>query len=81
MAFALIFESVGAGEWLVLLAVLLIVVGPRRLPAAARKLGTAAARFRRAADAFRRQLLEMDAELERTARDATDDVDRADQRP
>ena len=81
MAFALIFESVGAGEWLVLLAVLLVVVGPRRLPAAARKLGTAAARFRRAADAFRRQLLEMDAELERTARDVTDDVDRADQRP
>ena len=72
MAFAIIFDSVGAGEWLVLLAVLLIVMGPRRLPSAARQLGGYVARIRRAADGFKRQLLEMDLELEREAKAAGD---------
>lgn len=63
---AIIFESVGVGEWFVLLAVLLIVVGPKNLPSTARKFGQYYAKFRRAADGFRRQLLEMDTEIERT---------------
>ena len=65
MTLAIVFDSVGAGEWLVLLAVLLVVVGPRRLPAAARQFGSYYSKFRRAAENFRRQLMEMDAELER----------------
>ena len=60
--FAMIFESVGAGEWVVLFAVVLIVVGPKRLPEVARKLGRMTEMFRRAADEFRRQLLTMDQE-------------------
>ena len=62
---AFVFDSVGFGEWLVLLAVVLIVVGPRRLPETARTLGRYYSKFRRAADTFRRQILEMDRELER----------------
>ena len=69
--FAFVFESVGSGEWLVLLAVVLIVVGPRNLPAAARKMGQVMSKLRRAADEFKRQLMEMDAELTREAADAT----------
>jgi len=68
MAFAFVFESVGSGEWLVLLAVVLIVVGPKNLPAAARKVGSILSQLRRAADEFKRQLMTMDQEV-RTAVD------------
>ena len=67
MVFALIFDSVGVGEWFVLLAVLLIVVGPKRLPETARKIGQYYAKFRRAAEGFKRQLLDMDTEISRVA--------------
>jgi len=63
--FAIIFDSVGAGEWLVLLAVLLVVMGPQRLPSTARKIGTYYSKFRRAAESFKRQLMDMDLEMER----------------
>ena len=65
MTLAIIFESVGAGEWLVLLAVVLIVVGPQRLPEVARKLGSYYAKFRQMAEGFRRELLAMERETER----------------
>ena len=68
--FAFIFNDVGAGEWLVLLAVILIVVGPKRLPEVARKFGQYYARFRRAAENFKRQLLEMDTEFTRSVQEA-----------
>ena len=70
MTLAVIFDSIGFGEWFVLLAVVLVVVGPRRLPATARTLGQYYARFRRAAENFKRQLLDMDTEFERAAREA-----------
>lgn len=74
MALALIFDSVGIGEWFVLLAVLLVVVGPKRLPETARKIGRIYAKLGRIADGFRRQLMEADAEIERAARSADDTV-------
>lgn len=61
-----IFESVGGGEWLVLLAVILIVVGPKNLPSAARKMGKVMSQLRRAADEFKRQLMTMDEEVRST---------------
>ena len=71
MLLAFLFDSAGFGEWFVLLAVVLVAVGPKNLPSAARKLGQWYARFRRHAEAFKRQLMEMDAELTREAADAT----------
>lgn len=65
MALALIFDSVGAGEWVVLLAVLLVVMGPKRLPSTLRTFGRYYARFRRAAESFKRQLMDMDQEIQR----------------
>ena len=56
------FDAVGPAELLVLFAVVLIVVGPKNLPAAARKMGSIMATLRRAADEFKRQLMTMDAE-------------------
>ena len=54
--------SVGTGEWVVLFVVVLIVVGPKRLPEIARKLGRTMEMFRRAADEFKDQLMSMDQE-------------------
>lgn len=44
----------------VLFVVILVVVGPKRLPEVARKLGRIMETFRRAADEFKDQLLSMD---------------------
>ena len=77
MVLAILFDSAGFGEWFVLLAVVLIVVGPKRLPEAARKIGNIYSKFRRAAENFKRELLDMDRsvtnfidETEKTAEDA-----------
>ena len=77
MTFAFVFESVGGTEWLVLLGVVLIVVGPKNLPAAARKFGQVMSTLRRAADEFKRQLMSMDEEVRKTVDEAvkTDYVD------
>ena len=75
--FALIFDSVGAGEWVVLLAVLLVVMGPRRLPYTLRTIGSYYAKFRRAAESFKRQLLEMDTEIQREVAKVEQEVEEA----
>ena len=69
MSFAFIFESVGGIEWLVLLGVVLVVVGPKNLPSAARKMGQFMSSLRRAADEFKRQLMAMDQEVRSTVND------------
>lgn len=73
MSFAFIFDSVGGTEWFVLLGVILIVVGPKNLPAAARKLGQVMTNLRRAADEFKRQLMSMDQEVRKTVDEAVSD--------
>lgn len=65
--FAFVFDSVSGGEWLVLLAVVLVVIGPKNLPAAARRMGQIMSQLRRAADEFKRQIMTMDEEMKRTA--------------
>lgn len=67
--------SVGAGEWVMLFVVVLVVVGPKRLPEVARKFGKTMEMFRRAADEFKEQLLSMDQEVKDTVGDAAGDVD------
>ena len=74
---AIIFDSAGAGEWLVLLAVLLVVIGPKNLPSTARKIGSYYSKFRRAADSFKRQIMDMDLEMEREIRKAQEEVESA----
>ena len=75
MHFAFIFDSVGGTEWLVLLGVILIVVGPKNLPSAARTLGSVMSKLRRAADEFKRQLLTMDEEFKKGVEAAVSDDD------
>jgi sec-independent protein translocase protein TatB len=69
---AFIFDSVGIGEWVVLLVVIMIVVGPQRLPEIARKMGRWSETFRRAADEFKRQIMTMDEEVHKTEADYMD---------
>lgn len=71
---AFVFDSVGFGEWFVLLAVVLIVVGPHRLPAAARNIGKWYNKVRRVADEFKRQLMEMDTGDGQTLGDTVNEV-------
>lgn len=73
MTFAFILESVGGTEWLVLLGVVLIVVGPKNLPAAARKMGQIMSTLRRAADEFKRQLMTMDQEVRKVVDEVKSD--------
>ena len=77
MTLAIVFDSVGAGEWLVLLAVLLVVIGPKNLPSTARKIGAYYSKFRRAAESFKRQLMDMDLEMERELRKAEQEAEAA----
>lgn len=72
---AFIFDSVGFGEWFILLAVVLIVVGPRKLPATARSIGNFYAKFRRAAEGFKRQLMDMEAEMDRAAENTAKELE------
>ena len=74
---AFIIDGAGFGEWFVLLAVVLIVVGPKKLPGAARKLGQFYNRFRRAAEGFKRQIMDMDAEINRIAEETARTADDA----
>jgi TatA/E family protein of Tat protein translocase len=72
---AFLASSVGAGEWIMLFAVVLVVVGPRRLPEVARKLGRTMEMFRRAADEFKEQLMSMDQEINKNVSDASGTTD------
>lgn len=52
--------SIGGSEVVVLFIVILLVVGPRRLPGLAREAGRIISHLRRAAQDFRDQILKMD---------------------
>ena len=72
MMLAFIFDSVGFGEWFVLLTVVLIFVGPKKLPSVAKTIGNYYAKFRRTAENFKRQIMEMETEVTKEADTMTD---------
>lgn len=65
MVLSFIFDTVGFGEWFMLLAVVLIVVGPKRLPTIAREIGKWYGKFMRAAENFKREIMELDQEAQK----------------
>jgi len=64
--------NIGMPELLVILAVALIVLGPKRLPEIARALGKAMAEFRKATSGLSEELENARAMLEEEARKATE---------
>lgn len=62
-------------ETLVCLLVALIVLGPKRLPEAARKVGRWMGMFRRASEEFQRQIMMMDQTVNDTVNRAVQDLD------
>lgn len=62
-------------ETLVCLLVAMVVLGPKRLPGAARKLGRWMGMFRRASEEFKRQIMMMDQTVTETVNRATTDLD------
>ncbi|MFO7937515.1 MAG: twin-arginine translocase TatA/TatE family subunit [Kiritimatiellia bacterium] len=67
--------SIGASEWVMMFVVVLVVVGPRKLPELARKFGRTMEMFRRAADEFKEQLMNMDQDVKTTVNEAAGNVD------
>jgi len=57
--------DIGLSELLIIMAVALIVLGPKKLPEVARSLGRGLAQFRRASEDLRRSILVEDELLER----------------
>jgi Tat protein translocase TatB subunit len=63
------FGSVGTSELLMILAVALVVFGPRRLPEIGRTIGESLAQFRRASEDFKRSW-QQEVTLEQTRQSA-----------
>ena len=63
--------GIGMPELLLILALALIVLGPKKLPELARALGKGMAEFRRATDELKDELRQMEHEIEETPSDTT----------
>ena len=63
--------GIGMPELLLILALALIVLGPKKLPELARALGKGMAEFRRATDELKDELRQMEHEIEDTSSGAT----------
>ena len=67
--------GIGMPELLLILALALIVLGPRKLPEIARALGKGIAEFRRATDEIKEELRQVEEEVEKASPEATTDDD------
>ncbi len=63
--------GIGMPELLLILALALIVLGPKKLPELAKTLGKGLAEFRRATDEIKDEFRQMEHEIDDTSRAAT----------
>lgn len=63
--------GIGMPELLLILALALIVLGPKKLPEIARALGKSMAEFRRATDDLKEELRHMEQDIEDSSPEAT----------
>ena len=73
--------GIGMPELLLILALALIVLGPKKLPELARALGKGMAEFRRATDELKDELRQMEHEIEDTSPGATSKDDPSLEKP
>ena len=69
---AFISGAPGPGEFLLIFLVVLLLFGPRRLPAAARRLGKMLSELRKASDDFKNELMRMDQPVPSVSADTPD---------
>ena len=67
--------GIGMPELILILAVALIVLGPKRLPEIARALGKGLAEFRRATDDLKEELRQVEHEIEESSTQPAADND------
>ncbi len=67
--------GIGMPELILILALALIVLGPKRLPEIARALGKGLAEFRRATDELKEEFRQVEQEIEHASPQATPDDD------
>jgi Tat protein translocase TatB subunit len=67
--------GIGMPELLLILALALIVLGPKKLPELARALGKGMAEFRRATDELKDELRQMEREIDESSTSATNKDD------
>jgi Tat protein translocase TatB subunit len=67
--------GIGMPELLLILALALIVLGPKKLPELARALGKGMAEFRRATDDLKDELRQMEHEIDESSAGATNKDD------
>ncbi len=67
--------GIGMPELVLILALALIVLGPRRLPEIARALGKGLAEFRRATDELKEELRQVEEDIEETSSKVMADSD------
>lgn len=67
--------GIGMPELVLILALALIVLGPRRLPEIARALGKGLAEFRRATDELKDELRQVEQDIEETSSKVMTDSD------
>lgn len=63
--------GIGMPELILILAVALIILGPKRLPEIARALGKGLSEFRRATDELKDEFRQIEREVEETSAQAT----------
>ena len=63
--------GIGMPELLLILALALIVLGPKRLPEIARALGKGMSEFRRATDELKEEMRQVETEIEQSAAQET----------
>lgn len=63
--------GIGMPELILILALALIVLGPKRLPEIARALGKGMAEFRRATDELKEELRQVENEIQQSSPEAT----------
>ncbi|TAK06913.1 TatA/E family twin arginine-targeting protein translocase [bacterium] len=67
--------GIGMPELILILALALIVLGPKKLPEIARALGKGLAEFRRATDELKEEFRQVEQEIEESSTQATADGD------
>jgi Tat protein translocase TatB subunit len=73
--------GIGMPELLLILALALIVLGPKKLPELARALGKGMAEFRRATDELKDELRQMEHEIDDSSTDTTKNDDPFPEKP